>query len=223
VLTIRMKLIEIDYEKLAERFLPELFDDDAEETGLAKRLAGKLLVKDGEASSFTKGLLKLIPNQVSNSVAYHLILSNQECIRLIINQALEKYLQGIAVTSLRFMEAKETAHDELKIQIELKEIDYNSVITRLLPKLLEGISSQPGKTGRLGKLLLTLGEKPEQMLAAALDILTQEEKDKLLKQIFDLYREDLIEGLNHVAEQQNISAVVAVIRLSHRAKVPSVT
>ncbi len=210
-------MIEIDYEKLAERFLPELFDHDEEETGLAKRLAGKLLVKDGEASSFTRGLLKLIPNQVSNSVAVHLILKNQERIRLMINQALENYLPGISVASLRFMEVKGTEHDELKIQIRLKEVDYHSVITRLLPKLLEGISSQPGKTGRLGKLLLTLGDKPDQMLAAALDILTQEEKDKLLKQIFDLYREDIVEGLNRVAVQQNISAVVAEIRLSLKA------
>ncbi len=210
-------MIEIDYEKLAERFLPELFDHDEEETGLAKRLAGKLLVKDGEASSFTRGLLKLIPNQVSNSVAVHLILKNQERIRLMINQALENYLPGISVASLRFMEVKGTEHDELKIQIRLKEVDYHSVITRLLPKLLEGISSQPGKTGRLGKLLLTLGDKPDQMLAAALDILTQEAKDKLLKQIFDLYREDIVEGLNRVAVQQNISAVVAEIRLSLKA------
>jgi hypothetical protein len=217
MLTIRIKMIEIDYEKLAERFLPELFDHDEEETGLAKRLAGKLLVKDGEASSFTRGLLKLIPNQVSNSVAVHLILKNQERIRLMINQALENYLPGISVASLRFMEVKGTEHDELKIQIRLKEVDYHSVITRLLPKLLEGISSQPGKTGRLGKLLLTLGDKPDQMLAAALDILTQEEKDKLLKQIFDLYREDIVEGLNRVAVQQNISAVVAEIRLSLKA------
>lgn len=217
MLTIRIKMIEIDYEKLAERFLPELFDHDEEETGLAKRLAGKLLVKDGEASSFTRGLLKLIPNQVSNSVAVHLILKNQERIRLMINQALENYLPGISVASLRFMEVKGTEHDELKIQIRLKEVDYHSVITRLLPKLLEGISSQPGKTGRLGKLLLTLGDKPDQMLAAALDILTQEEKDKLLKQIFDLYREDIVEGLNRVAVQQNISAIVAEIRLSLKA------
>jgi hypothetical protein len=217
MLTIRIKMIEIDYEKLAERFLPELFDHDEEETGLAKRLAGKLLVKDGEASSFTRGLLKLIPNQVSNSVAVHLILKNQERIRLMINQALENYLPGISVASLRFMEVKGTEHDELKIQIRLKEVDYHSVITRLLPKLLEGISSQPGKTGRLGKLLLTLGDKPDQMLAAALDILTQEAKDKLLKQIFDLYREDIVEGLNRVAVQQNISAVVAEIRLSLKA------
>jgi hypothetical protein len=217
MLTIRIKMIEIDYEKLAERFLPELFDHDEEETGLAKRLAGKLLVKDGEASSFTRGLLKLIPNQCQISGSSPDTEEIRKRIRLMINQALENYLPGISVASLRFMEVKGTEHDELKIQIRLKEVDYHSVITRLLPKLLEGISSQPGKTGRLGKLLLTLGDKPDQMLAAALDILTQEEKDKLLKQIFDLYREDIVEGLNRVAVQQNISAVVAEIRLSLKA------
>ncbi len=217
MLTIRMKLIEIDYEKLAERFLPEVFEDDTEETGLTKRLAGKLLVKDGEASPFTRVLLKLIPDQMSNSVAHHLILSNQEQIKLMINQALEKYLQGVSVASLRVLNKERTVHDMLKIEIELNEFDYNSVITQLLPKLLEGMSSQPGNTGRLGKLLITLGEKPDKMLTAALDILTQEEKDTLLKQIFDIYRADIIEGLNHAAEQQNISAIVADVRLSHHS------
>jgi hypothetical protein len=66
-------------------------------------------------------------------------------------------------------------------------------------------------------LLLNLGEKPDRMLIAAFDILTQEEKDTLLEQIFNIYREDIIEGLNRVAEQQKIAAVVAEVRLSNNS------
>ncbi len=214
MLTIKMKLVELEYEKLAKRFIPEAFMKASEDTGLTKRLAGRLFVKDGESSSFTRGLLKLIPNQVTNSVAYHLILSNQSRLQLIMNQALEKSLQGISVNTLRFLDTERAERDMLKLEIELNEVDYNSVIGQLLPKLLEGMSSQSGKTGSLGKVIQKLGEKPDRMLAAALDILTQEEKDTLMEQIVDIYREDIIEGINHAAEQQKIAAVVSEIRLS---------
>ncbi len=217
MITIRMKLIEVDYEKLAERFIPEVFIHDTEETGLTKRLVGKLFVKDGEASSFTKGLLKLIPDQVTNSAAHHLVLCNQERFQLLMNQALEKSLQGVKIDNLRFSDTERMVHDMLKLEIQLKEVDYTSVISQLLPKLLEGLSSQPGKTGRLGQLLLTLGEKPDRMLAAACDILTQEEKDTILEQIFEIYQEDITEGLNRAAEQQKIAAVVAEVKLSHNS------
>ncbi len=187
MLTIMIKLNKVDYEKLAQRFLP--------------------------AKPFTKGLMKLIPNQVTNSLGYHLVLRNQERFLPMINQALEKALRGVQVATLRFMDTEREVYDMLKLELELKEIDYNSVLTQLLPKLIEGMSSQPGKTGQLGNLLLNLGEKPDRMLSAAFELLSQEEKDDLLVQLFRIYREDILQSLNHMAEQQKIAAEAVEIRL----------
>ncbi len=185
--TIMIKLVEVDYEKLAARFAP---------------------------GPIARGLIKLLPGSVTNKAAYHLVLRSRDRFQLFMNQALEKSLQGVKVRAFRFLDTEKEVYEMLKLEIELKQVDYNSVITQLLPKLLTGMSSQPGKTGQLGKLLLSLGEKPDRMLTAALNLLSQEEKDELLEQIFDIYREDIIEGLNRAAVQQNIAAVIAEVKLS---------
>lgn len=214
MLTVKMKLIKVDYEKLAERFIPDAFTSDTEPDNLAKKLASKLFVKDGEASSFTKGILRLIPNQTMNSLAYNLVIRNQDRFREVMNQAMEKSLWEIEVANLRFLDTERAEYDMLKLEIVLKEIDYTAVVSQLMPKLLEGMSMQEGKAGQLGQLFLSMGGTPNKMLAAAFDILSQKEKDELLLEIVNIYREDIIQNLNQMAEQQKIAAEVAEIKLS---------
>ena len=214
MIIIRIKLTKVDYDKLAKRFLPDAFSGETESGNLVKRLAGKLLVKDGETSALAKGMLKLIPEQTKGSMAFHLLLRNQEQLKAAMNQVLSRELKGVELQSMSVMETEKAVYDMLKLEIVLKEIDYNQVIAQLLPKLLSNLSAQGDKSEKLAQILIGMGDTPVKMLSAAFELLNQSEKDELLVQLLSIYGEDIVTNLNHMALQQNIAAEVDHIQLT---------
>jgi hypothetical protein len=102
----------------------------------------------------------------------------------------------------------------LKLELVLKDIDYNSVAEQLLRKFLANKSNQEDKAGKLAKVLLGMGTAPNNMINAALDILTQEEKNEFLVQLISIFSEDITGNLNHIARQQNIAVEVDKVSIS---------
>lgn len=209
MLKLRLKLVKVDYDQIAQRLLPEALEGSDESTSFSMRLAGKLLVKGGETSNLAKGVLKLIPQQAKESFAYQLILRNQERIREMFNQYLLKELDGIVIESLQILDTDKAVYDVIKVEFSLGEIDYNKVFGQLVMKLLANLSQKPDQSGRLARTFLALGDAPGEMVAAALSVLSQEAKDQLLVDLFTNCQEDVLTSLNHVLDQQGISAQVA--------------
>lgn len=213
MLKLRLKLVRVDYDQIAQRLLPEALEGSGESTSFSMRLAGKLLVKDGETSNLTKGVLKFIPQQAKGSFAYHLLLRNQERIRETINQYLVRELNGMLIESLQILETDRAVYDVIKFEVSLGEIDYDKVFGQLVKKLLANLSQKPDQSGRMARTFLALGDAPGEMVAAALSVLSQEVKDQLLVDLFSNCQEDVLASLNQVLEQQGISAQVAKLKV----------
>jgi hypothetical protein len=213
MLKLRIKLIEVNYDQIVERFLPEALEGSMESRSLSLRLAGKLLVKDGEASALAKGVLRLIPQQAMGSVAYQLVLRNQERIKETLKQYLIRELPGLFLKEFHIIDTDKAVFDVIKLEVVLEEIDYNTVLRQLVMKLLNNLSQKPDKTGRLAQVLLSLGDAPGEMITAAFALLSQEQKDRLLVELFANYQEEVIESLNHGLEQQGISAKLAKLKV----------
>ncbi|MBH1941341.1 hypothetical protein I5677_10595 [Mobilitalea sibirica] len=103
----------------------------------------------------------------------------------------------------------------LKLELLLDEINYNALIESLLPKLLEDISKQDNKLGKVGQLLMDMKDYPIQMITAALDTLPQKSKNELIVNLISIYNEDITKGINHILEKQQISADVLDIKLNN--------
>lgn len=214
MLKIKMKLTEVDYEQIAERFIPEAFVKPSGGNNIAMKLAGKLLVKDGETSALAKGILNLIPQQTMDTFAYHLVLRNLERFREGMNQFLAKELPGLQIEALNILDTDKAVYDVIKLEISLEEINYKLVLEQLLPRLLEQMAQKQDKSGDLARIFLGMNEVPAKMAVAAFDTLSQEAKNHLLVQILSLYREEIAEGANAGLQQQKISAKVAGINFS---------
>jgi hypothetical protein len=184
-----------------------------ESESLSMRIAGKVLVKGGETSSLAKGVLKFIPLKAKGAFAYQLILRHRERIKEKLNQLLIQELPGLVLADLRILDTEKRVYDMVKLEVSLRDIDYNSVPEQLVMKLLDNLSQKPDKSGKLAQILLSLGDAPGKMVSAALSVLPQEAKDQLLVELSAVYQEEMIESLNHVLEQQGFSALVSKIKL----------
>jgi hypothetical protein len=206
-------LIRVDYDQLAERLIPEVLEGAMESESLSMRIAGKLLVKGGETSSLAKGVLKFLPQQAKGTFAYQLILRHRERIREELNQLLKRELPGLVLADLRILDTEKGVYDMVKLEVSLRDIDYNSVPEQLVMKLLDNLSQKPDKSGKLAQILLSLGDAPGKMVSAALSVLPQEVKDQLLVELSAVYQEEMMASLNHVLEQQGFSTLVSKIKL----------
>ncbi len=209
-----IKFIQVDYDQIAKLLLTEALEGAEESNRLSKRLAGRLLVKDGGTSPLAEGVLRLIPEQTKGSLAYQLILLNQDRIMSAINQSLLQKLKGLSLFDLQIIDRNRTVNDVIKLELTLNEIDYNTVCGQLIEKLLESLSQKEGQSGRLAQIFLGLGDVPSDMVAAALSVLSQEAKDQLLIDLFTSCQDDITEGINKVLEQQGISAQVEQVKVT---------
>jgi hypothetical protein len=213
MLKIRVMLVKVDYDQIAERFIPDAVEGSLESKHLSMRLAGKLLVKDGETSTLAKSVLRLIPQQAKDSFAYHLVLRNQNKIRESMNQYLMKEFRGLFIENLRLLDTEKAVYDVIKLEVTLNEIDYNQVLSQLAMKMIDNLSQKPEKSGRLAQVFLTLGDAPGEMVAAALSVLSQEAKDQLLVDLFKVYQEEVVESVNQALEQQGLSAQIEKLKV----------
>ncbi len=219
ILKIKFKLINIDYVNFADRYLPEAFGDVTEDSKLSMKIAHELLVKNKITNGIAKGILKIIPQQTKDKVAFDVIVQNKDKIIESINNYFSSNQITIIINDILIKEPSKAGYSMLKFEISLNEIDYNSVITNLLPMILNNMSMKDDKSGELAKVLLDMNEIPNQMIIAALNVLPQEAKDELVVKISSLYKEEIIDSLNHLVGEQHITAVVSDFILKHGERI----
>jgi hypothetical protein len=215
MLKVKCKIINIDYEMIANRLLPDLFKDVSEDSKFSTKLANELLVKNKVTKSIAKSIIKIIPQKTKASITIDLITHNIDNIILSINEYFESNRIAMAVNDIKIKEINKAVYDMVKLEVLLNEIDYNSLITNVLPKILKSMSGADDKTGKLAQLLIGMEEVPNKMLNAALDVLPRKSKDDLLISILSIYKEDIVKYINILATQQQISAEVSEIKLEN--------
>lgn len=213
MLKLKAKLINVNYEKIADRFLPDLFKNITEDSKLSIKIANELLVKNKVTNGIAKGIIKLMPQKTKASITLDIITRNLDEITESINQFFESNQITIRIIDIKIKEGSEAVHDMIKLEVTLDQIDYNSVIATVLPKMLIGMSAKNDKNGELAQLLLGMEEIPVRMLTASLDVLPQDGKDDLLVKILSIYKIDMVSFLNHILSEQQIAADIAAINM----------
>lgn len=171
-----------------------------------------LLIPGIEKSATAKGIVKLVPHSWKDEVALFITNFNKERIIKEINTQLKKRDIDISVAQIDLSKFRTEGSRMLRLEVIVDEIDYNRLVKNTVPKLLETMAQSNDSKGALAKLLL---EKnlPVKMLTAALDTLTQEEKDELVVSIFNIFKGDIREALYKILEEQHISLDIEKLRL----------
>ncbi|MGF7145795.1 hypothetical protein HNQ56_004239 [Anaerotaenia torta] len=211
MIKVRIKLTDVDYEQIAERFIPDALERASDSDNIAMKLAGRLLVKDGETSPLAKGMLGLFPKQTKDMAAYHLIVRNLDRLREGMTHALAREMPGMHIETMRALNTEENMYDVIRLELVMGEINYGLVLEHLIRRFLEGMAQKPDKSGELAMLFLAVDGVAGRM-AAAFDSLSQEEKDLLLVRILSIYREEITEGVNEGFRKQKITAKVAEMK-----------
>lgn len=206
-------IYQVDYVNIAERFLPEAFKSVSDESKLSMRIGKEFLVNNKTTSNMAKGLLKIIPQQAKDSLALDLVTRNKDKIADSMNKSLIEKQIDIRIRKLNMIETNKAVKGMIKLEVILDEIDYESVIASFLPKLIQAMVEKGDKQGKLAEVLLGMKEVPNQMLTAALAVLPQEAKDELVVKIMSIYKEDIIDSLNHMANEQQITAVISEVNI----------
>ena len=171
-----------------------------------------LLIPGIDKSATAKGIIKLVPNSFKDELALLITTLNQEKIINEVNSKLERSGINITVIRIDLTKFRTEGSRMLRLEVVIDEIDYNGLIKNTVPRILENMAQSKDNNGALVKLLLEK-DLPVRMLTAALDALSQEEKDELVVSVFNIYKGDIKEALYRAMEQQNISLEIEKLQL----------
>lgn len=209
MISIKVNLLHVDYDNMVERFLPEVFKNVTEESKFSMKVANELLVKNKFTNRIAKGIVKIVPKNTKDKIAMDILRDNKVNIETQLNQWFMDNRVGLRIMDLQVKDFSQEGSDCIKIEVNLEEIDYSSLVKGLLPKILQSMSEKDDKQGSLGKILVDMKEAPGQMIEAALDVLPQSDKDELITKIFGVYKDDIIDIINQKITEQQITAVVS--------------
>lgn len=95
----------------------------------------------------------------------------------------------------------------IKIEIELSDLDYNSLIDQYLPLMIEKLQ----QTDNPVALLISNG-MPASMAKMILKTLPQEKKDKLAADLINIYKDKISRTIEETADRQNIQVKIGDIQ-----------
>ena len=95
----------------------------------------------------------------------------------------------------------------IKIEVELSELDYNSIIDQYLPVMIEKLQ----QTDNPVALLISNG-MPAAMAKMILKSLPQDKKDKLAADLVNAYKDKIRQAIEETAERQNIHMKIGDIQ-----------
>ncbi|MBR5869790.1 MAG: hypothetical protein IKZ09_02025 [Clostridia bacterium] len=90
----------------------------------------------------------------------------------------------------------------MKITLELKDIDYASVVKFALP-LLQGKLAESDTEA--GKMLARIAQMPPSIAAGMIDFLPQDTKDELAVMLFNQNKDSIIRAVSYYAEKKGLS------------------
>lgn len=204
MIRIKLYLKDINYNSFVDIVMPYLLKWLSDKDNVFLDVFSKMISKNGKSSSFSKFLVSLIPNK-ERLVAS--ILPHYDTVLIeYINDMLKKNNIIAKVKKIDFMNVKGSNKDMLKIEVAIKDIDYEQTIVNLTPVILQKMAEQDSKASKIAQLLLSREELPVNILKAAVGAIPKEQRDELISEIFMEYKEEITESLNMVITNNNIKA-----------------
>lgn len=173
-------------------------------------LVGKL-IPEKWFNPIAKAGIRLLPSK--DKIMIHFITKYRNVIINKINTYCVAEKLPLYIRDMELKQVERGIQNMLRLDAILDEINYNQVIETILPKILENLSKKEDKQGEVVKYLIGMGTATNNMVTAALDTLSQEEKDEMVSTIINIYKEDIVKSINCMIEKQNISSEVSSLHV----------
>lgn len=102
----------------------------------------------------------------------------------------------------------------LELKIQIKSIDYSTIVDKLLPRLLE-VLAQKENTGPMQLLLGKFNGLSISAFKAAIAVLPQEVIEELVVCFSEYYKEDIIKNINQMAVDNQLKIEVGDFNLGN--------
>lgn len=204
MLRLKFGIKNIDYNNIAVLFMPYLEQWLSEQDNLFYSAISKVISKGGRPTAFSDRFLSLIPAK-DNLVMLMFSRNKAECIKALQNVMAKNGIDA----RITYMNADSVERDgkcQLRIVLDLEEIDYAAVIGRFLPGIMQKLTEKEKQGGKLAGLLKGRQELALQAIRAALGVIQLTQLDELSADILMQYKAEVKEALNILLHNNNINA-----------------
>ncbi|MDD3173916.1 MAG: hypothetical protein PHF63_09675 [Herbinix sp.] len=211
MLKTKIYLKEINYNTLVDLMMPFIEKWLTEKDNIFYNIFSKMISNNGKPTKLSKFLVSVIPNK--SNVAASILPHFNEVLIEYLNNLLIKNGIAVRITSIKIESIERRYETMLRIEINIDEIDYEKTIDNLLSVMIQRLSEKEDKSGKIGRLLLSLNGLPNQVLKAAIGAIPKEQRDELAASIISEYKEELADILNSIVSQNNIKAEISEINI----------
>ncbi|MDF2589542.1 MAG: hypothetical protein K0S41_3383 [Anaerocolumna sp.] len=191
----------IDYKYLLDYWLPRILENNSNNS-LSLAIIRFLLISNHKPNFVAKQLASGLPQELKDTITAKLISTADDKIIDGLNEAIRKNYLTIEVKKMKIRNMVKGGKSMLKIELTLSEINYNELVERMIPTMLENLEK---KDSKIATILSDMGNIPVQMITAALNVLTQEQKNELIAKIVATYNEDISKAVSETMKKQHIA------------------
>lgn len=201
----------INYNTLVELLMPHIVKWLSDKDSFFYDIFAKMISNKGKPTKFSKLLVSVIPNKTDMAAT---ILPHFDDVLLeYLNSLLVQNNIVAKIISIKTDTLERNHETLLKIEINADEIDYEKTMEYKLPIILQKLSEQEEKSGRLAKLILGLNELPTQVIKAAVGAIPSEQRDDLAVAFLTEYKIELKEMVNTIITNNNVKAEISAIKI----------
>jgi hypothetical protein len=190
----------INYKYLLDYWLPKILDNSSSKPGVS--LLKFLFLSNHKPNFFARQLASSLPQELKDTIAVKLISTADQKIIEGMNDAIGKNNITTEVKRLKIQNIVKGGKNMIKLEITLSEINYNELIKRMIPSMLENLER---KDSKIASILSSMGYIPVQMITAALNVLTQDEKNELIAKIATTYEDEISKAITETLHKQHIA------------------
>ena len=126
-----------------------------------------------------------------------------------INQYLDKKNISISVRLEKITKEK----NEMKINIDVNNVDYSSIINKFLPDVIVSLREKDGDSV-LWQITDVIKDVQPQIIKTVLNELSEEKKEQIIKILVDTYNNEICEKISGYLSDQKINFAVTNIDIS---------
>lgn len=212
MLFIRLYASDIDYNTVIEAAMPYIAKELSDKDNLFFDMIKNIISTNGKPSGVSRLLIKALPNK--NKKIASLLPHFDEALIALLNGLLAKNNIVAQIASLTLQSVERKDQRMLKAEITLDNIDYEQTAAGLSPLIIRKLSDTDNSSGRLVRLVENHQELMEGVISAAINAIPQHRRERLLADILNEYRKELLDSLNRFIVGQHIKAEIKAMKVS---------
>lgn len=199
-----------DYKYLLDYWLPRMLENSSNKLGLS--IIKFLLINNHKPNFIAKQLASGLPQELKDTITAKLLMTADQKIIDGMNDAIRKNNISTEIKKMKIHNIVMGGKSMLKLELTLSEINYNQLMEQMIPTMLEKLQK---KDSKVASILSDMGNVPVQMITAAMNVLTQDEKNELIAKIATTYEGEISQAITETLHKQHIAVDIKDLQVKN--------